>query len=224
MAERAALWHWPRVIRFDSISLQHGQQILFVEASAALHKGEKVGLVGPNGSGKSTLFRCVMKEETPDEGQVSIDRGLTIGYFRQDVGDMAGRTVLEETLAGAGPVVDVAHELKQLEHDMGDPAKADEMDKLVERFGEVQARFDELGGYALEGKAREILAGLGFRDVGGGRRRRRALGRLEDARGAGAHSADAARRHAARRADQPPRPRVAHLARELPASATKARC
>jgi len=175
------------VIRFDNISLQHGQQILFIEASAALHKGEKVGLVGPNGSGKSTLFRCVMKEELPDEGQVSIDRGVTIGYFRQDVGDMKGRTVLEETLDGAGPVSAVAAELKSLEHKLADPAEADNMDKLIERFGEVQARFDELGGYALEGRAREILAGLGFRnevvdgDVGalsGGWKMRVALARI----------------------------------------------
>ncbi|MFO0600123.1 MAG: ABC-F family ATP-binding cassette domain-containing protein [Myxococcaceae bacterium] len=175
------------MIRFDSISLQHGQQILFVEASAALHRGEKVGLVGPNGSGKSTLFRCVMKEETPDEGQVSIDRGITIGYFRQDVGDMTGRPVIEETMDGAGPVAQVASELKKLEHAMGDPAQADQMDALVERFGEVQARFDELGGYALEGRAREILAGLGFResmidgDVGalsGGWKMRVALARI----------------------------------------------
>jgi ATPase subunit of ABC transporter with duplicated ATPase domains len=175
------------VIRFDNISLQHGQQIVFVEASAALHKGEKVGLVGPNGSGKSTLFRCVMKEEMPDEGQVSIDRGVTIGYFSQDVGDMKGRPVIEETMAGAGPVAEVAHELKRLEHALADPEQADDMEKNVERFGEVQARFDELGGYALEGRAREILAGLGFRpemvdgDVGalsGGWKMRVALARI----------------------------------------------
>ncbi len=175
------------MIRFDNISLQHGQQILFVDASAALHKGEKVGLVGPNGSGKSTLFRCVMKEETPDEGQVSIDRGITIGYFRQDVGEMSGKTVIEETMDGAGPVSEVARELKRLEHALADPDQADDMEKNVERFGEVQARYDELGGYALEGRAREILAGLGFResmvdgDVGalsGGWKMRVALARI----------------------------------------------
>jgi ATPase subunit of ABC transporter with duplicated ATPase domains len=153
------------VIRLDGVSLQHGQQILFVEVSAALHLGEKVGLVGPNGSGKSTLFRLVMREEAPDEGQVSVDRGVTIGYFRQDVGEMSGHTVLEETLDGAGPVAEVSRELKALEHAMADPARADELDALVTRFGEVQARFDELGGYALEGRAREILAGLGFREA-----------------------------------------------------------
>ncbi len=175
------------MIRFDNVSLQHGQQILFIEASAALHKGEKVGLVGPNGSGKSTLFRCVVKEETPDEGQVSIDRGVSIGYFRQDVGEMSGMSVIDAVLEGAGPVAEVASELKRLEAALADPEQADALDQNVERFGEVQARFDELGGYALDGRAREILAGLGFResvvdgDVGalsGGWKMRVALARI----------------------------------------------
>ncbi len=152
------------MIRLDNIGAQHGKQILFVGASAAIHKGEKVGLVGPNGAGKSTLFRYIMKEEVPDEGGVSVDRGVTIGYFRQDVGEMSGKTVVEETLDGAGPVSSVAHELKMLEHAMADPDQADQLEKIIERFGEVQSRFEELGGYALEGRAREILAGLGFRD------------------------------------------------------------
>jgi ATPase subunit of ABC transporter with duplicated ATPase domains len=150
------------VIRLDQISKQHGPQILFVEASAAIHRGEKVGLVGPNGAGKSTIFRMIMREESPDEGQVSIDKNVMIGYFSQDVGDMAGRPVVAEVMAGAGPVADAAAELKYLEGALADPAQAHELDKLLERFGEAQARFDELGGYALEARAREILAGLGF--------------------------------------------------------------
>jgi len=150
------------MIRFDSISKQHGNQILFVDASAALNRGEKVGLVGPNGAGKSTLFRMVMKEESPDEGQVAVDRGVTIGYFSQDVGEMSGRSAVAETMSGAGAVAKAGEELAQLEQALADPERADELDKLIERFGEVQARFEELGGYALEGKAREILAGLGF--------------------------------------------------------------
>ncbi|MBM4378696.1 MAG: ABC-F family ATP-binding cassette domain-containing protein [Deltaproteobacteria bacterium] len=152
------------MIRLDNIGSQHGQQILFVGASFALHKGEKAGLVGPNGSGKSTLFRYIMKEEQPDEGNVSVDRGVTLGYFRQDVGEMNDGSVLEQAMAGAGPVAEVAHELKELERKLGDPEFADQLDKLVERFGEVQSRFDELGGYTLETRAREVLAGLGFRD------------------------------------------------------------
>jgi ATPase subunit of ABC transporter with duplicated ATPase domains len=150
------------LIRLDQISKQHGPQILFVEASAAIHRGEKVGLVGPNGAGKSTIFRMIVREESPDEGQVSIDRNLTIGYFSQDVGEMAGRPVVAEVMAGAGAVADAAAELKRLEEALADPARADELEKLLGRFGEAQARFDELGGYALEARAREILAGLGF--------------------------------------------------------------
>jgi ATPase subunit of ABC transporter with duplicated ATPase domains len=175
------------VIRFDAISKQHGRQILFVEASAVIHRGEKVGLVGPNGAGKSTLFRLVTREEQPDEGQVSIDRGVTVGHFSQDVGEMSGRSAVAETMDGAGPVSQVAAELHALEHALADPARADELDALVERFGHVQARFDELGGYALEARAREILAGLGFSpemmdgDVGalsGGWKMRVALARI----------------------------------------------
>jgi ATPase subunit of ABC transporter with duplicated ATPase domains len=175
------------MIRFDSISKQHGQQLLFVEASAALHRGEKVGLVGPNGAGKTTIFRMITGQEHPDEGQVATDRGVTVGYFSQDVGEMSGRSALAEVLDGAGPVSEVASELKSLEAAMADPDKADELEKLVERYGVVQGRFEELGGYALEGKGREILAGLGFTeemmdgDVGalsGGWKMRVALARI----------------------------------------------
>ncbi len=150
------------MIRLDQISKQHGPQILFVDASAAIFRGEKIGLVGPNGAGKSTVFRMIMREESPDDGQISIERNLTIGYFSQDVGEMAGRPVVAEVMAGAGPVSEVAAELKHLEEALADPDRAGEMDALLERFGTAQARFDELGGYALEAKAREILDGLGF--------------------------------------------------------------
>jgi ATPase subunit of ABC transporter with duplicated ATPase domains len=175
------------VIRFDSVSKNHGRQILFMEASASVNRGEKVGLVGPNGSGKTTLFRLLVGEEQPDGGQVVVDRGIRTGYFSQDVGDMNGRTVLAETMAGAGEVSDVARELHELEHKMADPAYGNQLEKIVERFGEVQARFDELGGYGLEARAREVLSGLGFRqevmegDVGalsGGWKMRVALARI----------------------------------------------
>ena len=150
------------MIRLDQISKQHGPQILFVDASAAVFRGEKIGLVGPNGAGKSTIFRMIMREESPDDGQVSVEKNVSIGYFSQDVGEMKGRPVVAEVMAGAGAVSAVAAELKTLEDALADPARADDMDKLVARFGDVQARYDELGGYALEARAREILAGLGF--------------------------------------------------------------
>src|SRR3981189_3271894 len=175
------------MIRLDNISKQIGHQILFIEASAALQKGEKVGLVGPNGAGKTTLFRMITGQELPDEGQVAVDRGVTIGYFSQDVGEMSGRGAVSEVMGGAGPVSTVATELKELEAAMGDPDQADDMEKIIERYGEVQGRFEELDGYALEGRAREVLAGLGFSqemmdgDVGalsGGWKMRVALGRI----------------------------------------------
>ncbi|MDQ3032003.1 MAG: ATP-binding cassette domain-containing protein [Myxococcota bacterium] len=175
------------MIRLDSVSKQHGGQILFLDASMSVFKGEKVGLVGPNGAGKSTIFRMIVRDEAPDSGGVVIEKHVTIGHFSQDVGEMSGRSVLEETMAGAGEVSTVAHELHELEHAMADPAREAELDKIVTRFGEVQARFDELDGYALESRAREILSGLGFApeviedDVGklsGGWKMRVALARI----------------------------------------------
>ncbi|RWL99891.1 MAG: ABC-F family ATP-binding cassette domain-containing protein [Mesorhizobium sp.] len=150
------------MIRLENIGKQSGRQIVFIEASGALQKGEKVGLVGPNGAGKTTLFRMIIGEEQPDEGQVSVDRGVTIGYFSQDVGDMGGMSAVAEVMEGAGPVSAVAAEMRELEHAMGDPEHADELDAIIERYGELQHRFEELDGYALDGRAREVLDGLGF--------------------------------------------------------------
>jgi ATPase subunit of ABC transporter with duplicated ATPase domains len=115
------------MIRLDRIGKQNGKQIVFIEASAALQKGEKVGLVGPNGAGKTTLFRMITGEEPPDEGQISTDRGITIGYFSQDVGEMSGRSAVAEVMEGAGPVSAVAAELRELEAAMADPDRADEI-------------------------------------------------------------------------------------------------
>src|SRR5271157_4714394 len=129
------------MFRLDSISKQIGRQLLFIEASATLEKGEKVGLVGPNGAGKTTLFRMITGQEQPDEGQVAVDRGVSIGYFSQDVGEMSGRSAVSEVMDGAGPVSAVAGELKELETAMADPDRADDMDEIITRYGEVQARF-----------------------------------------------------------------------------------
>jgi ATPase subunit of ABC transporter with duplicated ATPase domains len=175
------------MIRLDNIGKQNGHQIVFIEASAVLNRGEKVGLVGPNGAGKTTLFRLITGQDQPDEGQVSTDRGVTIGYFSQDVGEMSGRSAVAEVMDGAGPVSDVAAELADLEAAMADPDRAAEMETIIERYGQLQAQFEDLGGYALEGKAREVLAGLSFSqemmdgDVGalsGGWKMRVALARI----------------------------------------------
>jgi len=152
------------MIAFSRLSKQYGRQILFVDTSFQLNPGEKVGLVGPNGAGKTTLFRMIVGEESPDEGDVSVPKKLTIGYFRQDVEEMSGRTVLDETIAGSGRVGQLHHELEALNHAMSDPAQAHDMDRILARFGEVQEEYEHLGGYALEAQAREVLEGLGFDD------------------------------------------------------------
>ncbi|MGV3551581.1 ABC-F family ATP-binding cassette domain-containing protein [Rhizobium sp.] len=175
------------MIRLENISKTNSHRILFMEASAALNRGEKVGLVGPNGAGKTTLFRMITGEEQPDEGQVSVEKMITIGYFNQDVGEMSGRSAVSEVIAGAGPVSDVAAELHALEAQMVDPDQMDRMDEIIERYGEVQSRFEELDGYGLESRAREVLDGLSFSqemmdgDVGklsGGWKMRVALARI----------------------------------------------
>ncbi|MEN5246756.1 ribosomal protection-like ABC-F family protein [Brucella pseudintermedia] len=175
------------MIRIDNISKSNSHRILFIEASAALNRGEKIGLVGPNGAGKTTLFRMITGDEQPDEGQVSVEKGVAIGYFDQNVGEMGGRSAVAEVMEGAGPVSVVAAELRELEAAMVDPDRVDEMDAIIERYGEVQARYEELDGYGLDGRAREVLAGLSFTqemmdgDVGklsGGWKMRVALARI----------------------------------------------
>jgi ATPase subunit of ABC transporter with duplicated ATPase domains len=153
------------MISFSRINKQYGRQVLFVDASFQLNPGDKVGLVGPNGAGKTTLFRMIVGEESADDGEVTVPRKASIGYFRQDVEEMSGRSVLDEAIAGSGRVGDLHHELEALQHAMGDPDRADEMDKILERFGEVQEEYEHLGGYALESQAREVLHGLGFDDA-----------------------------------------------------------
>jgi len=152
------------MISLSSISKQYGKQLVFVDASFQLNPGEKVGLVGPNGAGKTTLFRMITGEESPDDGDVTVPKRLSIGYFRQDVEEMSGRSVLDEAIAGSGRTGELHHELEELQRAMGDPERLEELDKILERFGHVQEEYEHLGGYSLEAQAREVLAGLGFAD------------------------------------------------------------
>src|SRR5689334_9770809 len=175
------------MIRLDNISKQNGHHLLFVDASMGVQKGEKAGLVGPNGAGKSTIFRMIAGQDRPDDGQVTVETGMTIGYFSQDVGEMSGQSAVAAVMDGVGPASALAAEMAQLEAAMVDPDQAVNMDALVERYGEVQHRFEELDGYALDARAREVLAGLSFSqermdgDVGllsGGWKMRVALARI----------------------------------------------
>ncbi|MCP4290687.1 MAG: ABC-F family ATP-binding cassette domain-containing protein [bacterium] len=150
------------MINLTNISKRYGRQILFVETSFQLNPGEKIGLVGPNGSGKTTVFRLIVGEEGPDEGSVTVPKRTTIGYFRQDIAELSGRSVLDEAIAGSGQLGELHHELQELELAMGDPDKADEMESILARFGEVLDAYQSQGGYDLEARARVVLEGLGF--------------------------------------------------------------
>jgi ATPase subunit of ABC transporter with duplicated ATPase domains len=152
------------MISFSGVGKQYGRQVLFVDASFQLNPGEKAGLVGPNGAGKTTVFRMIVGEEHPDEGDVAVPRKLSIGYFRQEIDEMAGWTVLDEAIAGSGRLGDLHHELEALTHALGDPSRAGGMDDVLHRFGEVQSEYQQRGGYELEARAREVLHGLGFAD------------------------------------------------------------
>ena len=153
------------MIALSGIYKQYGRQVLFVDASFQLNTGEKIGLVGPNGAGKTTIFRLITGEEHADDGDVSVPKKLSIGYFKQEIDEMSGWPVLDEAIAGSGRLGDLHHELIELEHALGDPARADEMEKILERFGEVQGEYQQRGGYELEARAREVLHGLGFADA-----------------------------------------------------------
>jgi ATPase subunit of ABC transporter with duplicated ATPase domains len=146
------------VIAFSQVTKQYGGQVLFVDASFQINSGEKVGLVGPNGAGKTTVFRLIVGDEAPDDGVIERPKRLTVGYFRQDVGDRRGRSILAETCAGAGEVGSLAEELAELTAKL----ESDPTDDVITRYGEVQARYQDLGGYELEARAQEILNGLGF--------------------------------------------------------------
>jgi len=152
------------MISLSRISKQYGRQLVFVDASFQLNPGERAGLVGPNGSGKTTLFRMIVGEESPDDGDVSVPKKMTIGYFRQDIEEMSGRSVLDEAIAGSGRLGDLHHELEALQNAMSDPDRINEMDAILDRFGHVQEDYAHLGGYELEARAREVLHGLGFED------------------------------------------------------------
>jgi ATP-binding cassette subfamily F protein 3 len=150
------------MIHLSNITKQHGSQILFSEASFQILPGTRNGLVGPNGAGKTSLFRIITGEEDVDAGVITCAKRTTIGYFSQDVGDMAGRTALEEVMAGSAETVRLAAELKQMEAAMCEPQTDEALAALLERYGTAQEEFEHRDGYNLDTRAQTVLTGLGI--------------------------------------------------------------
>lgn len=150
------------MIHLSNITKQHGTQLLFRDASFQILPGSRTGLVGPNGAGKTTIFRIITGEEEVDSGEISCAKRTTIGYFSQDVGEMSGRSALEEVMAGSAVTMQLANELQAMESAMGDPMDDDAMADLLERYGVVQEEFEHRGGYDLDTRAQTVLTGLGI--------------------------------------------------------------
>ena len=150
------------MIHLTNIHLQHGSQILFKNAGLQILLGTKTGLVGANGTGKTTIFRLITGEEEADKGDISCSKKTVIGYFSQDVGEMAGRSVITEVMSAAGDIVELGIKISAMEAEMAEPMEDEEMADLLERYGECVEMFEQRGGYDLEPRAQAILTGLGI--------------------------------------------------------------
>ncbi|HBI16273.1 MAG TPA: glycosyl transferase family 1 [Desulfobulbaceae bacterium] len=150
------------MIHLTNITKQHGSQLLFQDASMQILPGSRNGLVGPNGAGKSTIFRLIVKEEQPDKGEISCAKKTVIGYFSQDVGEMAGRPVLAEVMAAAAEVTALGEQMRAMEAAMAQPMDDEAMAALLERYGNAVEEFEHRGGYDLEARAQAVLTGLGI--------------------------------------------------------------
>lgn len=175
------------MISFNNVSKHYGGQILYENASFILRPGDKVGLVGPNGAGKTTVFRVLMKEEGFDGGSITVPEKVRVAYFSQNIGEMKGRTVIEEVMSGSAKASELAQKMRVIETKLENDLDPDEMEKVLTELGDYQTEFEKLGGYDLDVRAKEIITGLGVmpydhdRDVGlfsGGWRMRIALAKV----------------------------------------------
>ena len=175
------------MISFNNVSKHYGGQILYENASFILRPGDKVGLVGPNGAGKTTVFRVLMKEEGFDGGSITVPEKIRVAYFSQNIGEMKGRTVIEEVMSGSAKASELAQKMRVIEKKLEGDLDPDEMEKVLIELGDYQTEFEKLGGYDLDVRAKEIITGLGVmpydhdRDVGlfsGGWRMRIALAKV----------------------------------------------
>lgn len=150
------------MIHLNNIDKQYGSQIVFKEASLQILPQTRTGLVGPNGAGKTSVFRLITGEEDPDKGEISCSKKTVVGYFSQDVGEMSGRSVLEEVMSAAGEIVEMSRQMREMEEQMGRPMAEDALAELLDRYGAITEIFEHRGGYDLDSRAKAVLSGLGF--------------------------------------------------------------
>ncbi len=150
------------MVHLSNINKQHGSHVLFRNASLQVLPGSRGGLVGPNGAGKSTIFRLITGEEEADSGEIICAKKTVIGYFSQDVGDMSGRSALEEVMAASHKTVALGEQIGQMEAAMCEPMDDDALAELLERYGNAQEEYEHRGGYDLESRAQAVLTGLGI--------------------------------------------------------------
>ena len=149
------------MIRLENLSKSFPDGDLFNNVNISIKRGMRIGLVGPNGSGKTTLLRIMMGKESPDSGNVQVDKSITIGYLAQDIVAGTGRSILEEVLVAYPEVRELEGQILTLSEAISkDHSNMD----LVNKLGDAQHRFEALGGWNLEDRAKKILSGLGFVD------------------------------------------------------------
>lgn len=150
------------MIQISNISKNYGGKILYKNASFQINAGEKIGLVGPNGAGKTTVFRLISGEEEPDEGSIVKTGKPVVGYFSQNIEEMSGRSAIEEVKSAVGDIQGVKERLSEIEQKLSEPLDDDEMAKILEEYGDLQSRFEHMGGYDIDSRAATILTGLGI--------------------------------------------------------------
>jgi len=146
----------------DKITKSFGGRVLYTAATLQLNAGERWGLVGPNGAGKTTLLKILMGQEEPDEGTVSFAKDTTVGYLEQETKLAGEKSALEEVIDSAKEIKTLERKIKDMEHQISVMPEGDEQYALLEKYGAAQDRYERLGGYELDARARQILGGLGF--------------------------------------------------------------
>jgi len=153
------------MITLNHVQKQFGSKVIFKDCSLQIGVRDRLGLIGPNGSGKTTLFRLILGEESVDEGEILIAKGVKIGYLPQEVISFRGNSVLDEVLKSLTSITSLQDKMKILEEELSSIQDPKKQERLANEYGKLQERYTLLGGYGLEAEAKRILQGLGFKEM-----------------------------------------------------------